>query len=115
MCDNDEDCHDDSDEYEDLCKYRGKCGGHYNTSSGFLTSPSYPDTYQANTDCTFTISQPTNYLINVTVHMFLLADKDYLEIRDGSSEESPLIGRFNWMENDKSITIQSSRNQLWIK
>ena len=38
---------------------------------------------------------------------------DFLEIRDGNSEESPLIGKFC---GDKSpASIQSTQNQIWIR
>ncbi len=38
---------------------------------------------------------------------------DYLELRDGDSENSPLLGRFCGYE--KPDDIKSSSNQLWMK
>lgn len=38
---------------------------------------------------------------------------DYLEVRDGNSENSPLLGRF--CGYDKPDDIKSSSNQLWMK
>lgn len=38
---------------------------------------------------------------------------DYLEVRDGNSESSPLLGRF--CGYDKPDDIKSSSNQLWMK
>lgn len=38
---------------------------------------------------------------------------DYVEVRDGSSETSPLLGRF--CGYDKPDDIKSSSNQLWLK
>lgn len=38
---------------------------------------------------------------------------DYLEIRDGNNENSPLLGRF--CGYDKPDDIKTSSNQLWMK
>lgn len=38
---------------------------------------------------------------------------DYVEVRDGSSESSPLLGRF--CGYDKPDDIKSGSNQLWLK
>lgn len=38
---------------------------------------------------------------------------DYLEVRDGNSENSPLVGRF--CGYDKPDDIKTSSNQLWMK
>lgn len=38
---------------------------------------------------------------------------DYVEVRDGSSESDPLIGRFCGSQNPQDIS--SSSNQLWMK
>ena len=38
---------------------------------------------------------------------------DYVEVRDGSSESSPLLGRF--CGYDKPGDLKGSSNQLWLK
>lgn len=38
---------------------------------------------------------------------------DYVEVRDGGSESSPLLGRF--CGYDKPEGVKSSSNQLWLK
>lgn len=38
---------------------------------------------------------------------------DYVEVRDGISESSPLLGRF--CGYDKPDDVKSSSNQLWLK
>lgn len=38
---------------------------------------------------------------------------DYVEVRDGGSESSRLLGRF--CGDDKSVEVKSSSNQLWLK
>ena len=114
VCDNDTECYDGSDESQTICKNSGKCGGNFNASNGLLTSPSYPDIYSSNSECIYIISQPTNTFVNVTIRIFSLYDgKGYLEIRDGNSEESPLIGVY--AGDISPTTIQSTQNHTWLK
>lgn len=57
----------------------------------------------------------------IYVHIFLLfkierhdnCAYDYLEVRDGANENSPLIGRF--CGYDKPEDIKSTSNTLWMK
>ena len=124
VCDNDHECNNGRDESKDLCKYSGKCGGNFNTSNGFLTSPSYPDKYPNKADCIYTISRPTNMFIKLTIKTYNSEHcdedyddvddyMDYVEIRDGSSEESPLIATF--CGSNFPRTIQSTKNHIWMK
>lgn len=107
---------DGSDESIDLCKNKGKCGGSYTDHEGLLTSPSYPDNYPDRADCIYTLSLPNDTFLNLKFLTFDLDAtdcKDYLEIRDGDSEKSPLIGTFCGTKIAESI--QSTQNQLWMK
>ena len=107
----------------------GFCGGNFTDANGHFSSPSYPNYYPANTDCTYTISQPTGTVILLN---FLSMDTefydydyyddyvhdydecyDYLEIRDGPSKDSPLLDKL--CGSDIPAPIQSSLNQLWMK
>ena len=82
----------------------GACGGNFNTPNGILTSPSYPDNYPDNSDCIYTISQPVGTLILLKIDRIDIeygysitpfeCAFDYLEIRDGASEYSPLIDQY---------------------
>ena len=92
---------------------------------GIITSPSYPDMYASNQDCIYTISQNAGFYISLHVHTFhLLIPKegtkcystrirDFIEIRDGNSSDSELIGKF--CDTNIPATIQSTNNNLWIR
>ena len=96
-------------------------GGYFYTLNGTITSPSYPDLYPENEDCTYKIWQLTgNFIQNQFLSIDIENDEyngscsyDYIEIRDGPSEESPLIAKLCGTE--KPANIQSSTNHLWIK
>ena len=75
----------------------GDCGGNFVNPNGHLTSPSYKHVYLDDAACIYTISQPNDTYIILTVLQFNLTfdetgNEDYLEIRDGYTKESPLIG-----------------------
>ena len=114
----------------------GACGGNFTTKAGVLTSPSYPENYTDNADCTYTISQPNGTIINLTVtDMEVNNDQDsswgyysyysyyynnddicqtdYLEIRDGGSRDSPLI---EYLCGDEiPAPIVSTQSKVWIR
>ncbi|XP_026748193.2 cubilin [Galleria mellonella] len=84
------------------------CGGTYVKTHGFIYSPGWPKNYEANRDCTWTIKVPAGQQISLNVSQFDLERSirnkcdigDYLEIRNGATENAPLIGKycgyFNW-------------------
>ena len=114
-CDGDSDCPGDSDESSDLCKFSGKCGGNFTTPHGLLTSPSYPEIYPNNIDCVYTITQPTGAAILLNVLSFNTERfSDFLEIRDGPSDASPLLAKLSG-EGSENLTIRSNKNRIWIK
>ena len=90
---------------------------------GVLTSPNYPDNYDNGIDgCVFIISRPNGTAINLRVDDFRLeggefCPYDYVEIRDGSLDNSPLIGKFcgSNSTNSPPNDILSSQNHLWIR
>ena len=99
----------------------GTCGGNFTTQNGIFASPSYPENYQDQKDCIYTISQPTGKAILLN---FLMIDlqffsssctslDDNLEIRNGPSEASPLLEKLCGREIP--APIESSQNQIWMK
>ena len=124
----------------------GACGGAFTTPYGHITSPSYPENYPNHADCLYTISQPTGTNITIKIlsmdiehyeeyydyiseyiDYYDLEDQlhqiggvtclnDYLEIRDGSSGDAPLIDGYCGDHEVLSfpLTIQSTQNNVWI-
>ena len=96
----------------------GECDSYFSTSNGTITSPSYPYNHRGqgqDIDCECTISQPSGTFVNLTIVVFDLTYStfDYLEIRDGSSETSPYVGKF--YGTDIPTSIQSTQSLMWIK
>ena len=91
------------------------------TQSGILTSPSYPQNYPNNADCIYTITQPTAIVFKLNFLNMAIDECtqsscssqcpwDYIEIRDGQSESSPLL--INLCGNDIYVGIH---NQLFLR
>ena len=74
------------------------CGGSYINASALLSSPSYPNPYPILTDCVYLISQPKGTYINISFITMNIdcqsIQSDFIEIKDGKTEESPLMETF---------------------
>ncbi|XP_041825725.1 bone morphogenetic protein 1-like isoform X1 [Melanotaenia boesemani] len=97
--------------------YEAMCGGEVKRDSGQIQSPNYPDDYQSNKKCVWKITVAEGFDVGLTFQSFEIERHDscaydYVEVRDGSSESSPLLGRF--CGYDKPDDIKSSSNQLWL-
>ena len=97
----------------------GKCDGYYTTPNGTIESPSYPNNYPDNAGCVYTISQPTGTILVFNFHSMDIEQHsscgyDYLEIRDGSSDGSPILNKLCGNEVP-AAPILSSQNQVWLK
>ena len=106
----------------ELCSDSLDCGGHFQDASGLLTSPSYPNLYSAARDCIYLVSQPNGTYIQLTnIEMDIRCDEmfgvesDHLEIRDGISEDSPLMGRFCGSKRNIPASMQTTQNYLRIR
>ncbi|KAJ8923869.1 hypothetical protein NQ315_010451 [Exocentrus adspersus] len=93
------------------------CGGHYYTSSGIIKSPGYSDNYPSNRDCSWVITVPPGQQVMLNITDFELEPQatcryDWLEIRNGGTSTSPLIGKYCGTTIPKQIA--SHTNQLFI-
>ena len=96
------------------------CGGRLSSSEIRLTSPNYPEEYPGKQDCIWIIDFPKGKTIMVGFEAFNLeyqydCENDFLELRDGSNESSPMIGNklCGWLQDYPSIF--SSSNELFIR
>ena len=97
------------------------CGGNYSNKSGILSSPSYPNPYPNLAECVYLISQSNGTYINIS---FLSVDvdcqeiysqSDFIEMRDGSSEDSALMARFCGNGSNVPDFMQTTQNYLRIR
>ena len=95
------------------------CGGTYSNASGVLSSPSYPNAYPEWAECIYLISQPNGTYVNIS---FLTMDidcqgtaSDFIEMRDGSSQDSPLMGMFCGNGSNVPAFMQTTQNHLRIR
>ncbi|XP_040449627.1 cubilin isoform X3 [Falco naumanni] len=75
------------------------CSRVYNQPFGYLKSPGWPGRHPSNMDCSIILQAPPNHTISLFFHAFSLEDsvqcsRDFLEVRNGSDVQSPLLGRF---------------------
>ncbi|NWS43085.1 BMP1 protein, partial [Probosciger aterrimus] len=94
------------------------CGGDVKKDNGHIQSPNYPDDYRPSKVCVWKITVSEGFHVGLTFQSFEIERHDscaydYLEIRDGSSESSSLIGRY--CGYDKPDDIKSTSNRLWMK
>ena len=99
------------------------CGGTYSNITGIITSPYFPSQYPNNTDCHYKIVQPIGTYIKLNITYMDIETwpgsetcqtntGDYLEVRDGSSDDSPLIGQFC---GNAKIATTSTSNSLSMR
>ncbi|MEJ1276392.1 tolloid-like [Cricetulus griseus] len=98
--------------------YEAMCGGDITKDAGQIQSPNYPDDYRPSKECVWRITVADGFHVGLTFQSFEIERHDscaydYLEIRDGSTEESALIGHFCGYE--KPEAVKSSANRLWVK
>ncbi|KAM8704028.1 hypothetical protein ACLKA7_008618 [Drosophila subpalustris] len=95
------------------------CGGSIQLSKDHsIDSPNYPLEYMPNKKCVWRITAPPHQQVALQFQSFELEKRDgcihdYIEIRDGSEDDSKLIGRFC---GDKlPPNIKTHGNQMYIK
>ena len=93
------------------------CGGTFSNGTGVLSSPFFPENYPPGQDCVYSISQPNGTFITlITKSMGInCSGSDSIELRDGNSENSPIIGRYCGSEANIPLSIQTTQEYLWMR
>ena len=98
----------------------GACNKNHSMQSGILTSPSYPKPYPNDITCFHNINVPRGKYVKLTI-MYLdihCTDSnldDYIEMRDGEDQSSPLIMKFCDNSSHFPMTLSTSQNSLWLR
>uniref|UniRef100_A0A3P8W7T0 CUB and Sushi multiple domains 1 n=1 Tax=Cynoglossus semilaevis TaxID=244447 RepID=A0A3P8W7T0_CYNSE len=72
------------------------CGGHLTASTGVLLSPGWPSFYKDSLSCQWVIEARADHAVKINFDRFQTeVNYDTLEIRDGPSASSPLIGEYH--------------------
>uniref|UniRef100_A0A8C4ZUZ7 CUB and Sushi multiple domains 1 n=1 Tax=Gadus morhua TaxID=8049 RepID=A0A8C4ZUZ7_GADMO len=90
-----------------FCRAEGACGGTLRGTAGSIGSPNYPEEYENNLDCMWSILAEPGDTIALVFSDFLLEDRyDFLEISGteapsiwltGTTLPSPVISNKNWL------------------
>ena len=104
-------------EYEVKQLFTG-CGGNNTDAYGSISLPSYQDPYPRQAGCVYLITQPERTYVNISLLSLDLdcqgTPSDYIEMRDGSSEESPLMAKFCGNGSQWYGSMQTTQNNLRI-
>ncbi|XP_006165358.1 CUB and sushi domain-containing protein 1-like, partial [Tupaia chinensis] len=72
------------------------CGGHLTASSGVILPPGWPGYYKDSLNCEWIIEAKPGHSIKITFDRFQTeVNYDTLEVRDGPTSSSPLIGEYH--------------------
>ena len=77
----------------------GSCGGSFFTASGILTSPNDP----SSEECIYTISLLDGSYVNVSIISMDVDCTNYIEMKEGISEGSPIIGKWCGRASNSSL------------
>nr|CAB3225867.1 Tolloid protein [Phallusia mammillata] len=97
--------------------YTVACGGTYTATSGQLVSPYYPEVYPSDKDCYYVIRQQPGNVVTLTFDDVEIEHEDncqydYIEVRDGSNADSPLLARI--CGTTIPVPLQSTQNYMWV-
>ncbi|XP_055588097.1 tolloid-like protein 1 isoform X2 [Uranotaenia lowii] len=99
--------------------YEAVCGGNVNLESGGrLESPNYPLDYLPNKECIWKITVPKDYQVALKFQSFEVENHDncvydYVEVRDGDSADSRVIGVFCGYKIPPDM--RSTTNKMFVK
>ncbi|XP_044003802.1 tolloid-like protein 1 isoform X2 [Aphidius gifuensis] len=99
--------------------YEALCGGYVKLDSiDHLESPNYPEEYQSGKECVWKLSVPQNYQVALKFQAFEIENHDncvydYVEVRDGHNQNSPLIGIYCGYKVPPDL--RSTGSELFVK
>ncbi|XP_055632024.1 cubilin homolog [Toxorhynchites rutilus septentrionalis] len=97
---------------------RKLCGGSFYTAEGVLRSPGFPNEYTSEKVCEWIITVPMGQQIRLNVKSFIMEKHhncifDGLEIRNGGTASSPLIGKYCGTDDFNGLI--SFSNKLYLR
>uniref|UniRef100_A0A0X3NJV3 Metalloendopeptidase n=1 Tax=Schistocephalus solidus TaxID=70667 RepID=A0A0X3NJV3_SCHSO len=101
-----------------VAEYQAICGGEVVQEEGIITSPSYPEFYKPNKECIWKIVVPVGFSVALTFQSFDIEKHDncvydFLEIRDGLAETSPLLKKL--CGSNLPTPIKSTNNMMYVR
>ena len=102
-----------------IISYAEMCGGAYQ-HNGELLSPGFPNA-AGNYDCIYTIFQSEWATTKLEIDHFDIGEwvdgceLNFLEVRDGITDTSPLMGKFCGRLTDITSSLTSTQNEIWIR
>ncbi|XP_052697133.1 cubilin-like isoform X2 [Crassostrea angulata] len=95
-----------------------QCGGQYTSSEGVVISPGFPSPYTHESECVWTITVPAGDTITLTfttidIEFESTCNYDFVEVRDGPNEMSPLFNKFCGSTLPSPLT--STGNTMFIR
>lgn len=101
-----------------FCSYfSGDCSTYITTASGSINSLSFPGSYPRNKDCTWLIEVSKDKNIALMFTQFDVyqgsnpggCKNDYVEVRDGLTDSSPVIGG-KYCNQNRTMVITTNKN-----
>ncbi|KAL2083425.1 hypothetical protein ACEWY4_021198 [Coilia grayii] len=89
------------------------CGGHLTAPVGVLLSPGWPGFYKDSLNCEWVIEARKDHAVKITFDRFQTeVNYDTLEVRDGPSNSSPLIGEYQGTQAPRFLI--STSNYMYL-
>ena len=89
----------------------GSCGGSFFAGSGILTSPAD----LSSMECIYMISLQNDSYVNISFTSMEIDCANYIEMREGIFEESPLLGKWCGNVSDVPHLLVTTHNHLRIR
>lgn len=89
------------------------CMSNFTAPSGTVLSPDYPEGYGNNMNCVWLIQSDPGSRIHLAFNDFdLEAPYDSLTVKDGETNDAPVIGRFSGAESPSHLTSNTNTLRL---